>query len=96
VTAALDEARQRLDDFDASEESVLRATTDVGFRSARFTALSDRLTGLSIGVAEKRSAIQDTDFAEYLVKLKEQEAVYQSSLQITARLSQISLSNFLR
>jgi flagellar hook-associated protein 3 FlgL len=95
VSAAVEEARQRLGDLDRGEDAVLKALSDAGAVSTRLDALDSRLADVEVDVESRRSRIQDTDLATTLSDLQANEAVYQSSLLVTARLSRISLANYL-
>lgn len=95
VSAALDQARLRLEDLDRAEESVLRTLADAGSRSERLASVDQRLADLEVTVATRRSEIEDADLATLVSALQANETVYQSSLLVAARLGRISLSNFL-
>jgi flagellin-like hook-associated protein FlgL len=95
VAAALDEARAHLDDLDRGHEAILRTLADAGSASGRLGGLDQRVADLEVSVASRRSQVEDVDLATVLTDLQEHEALYQSSLLVTARLSRISLSNFL-
>lgn len=95
VAAALDRTRALLDEIDRGENAVVRVISEAGSASERLEGLGRRLADLDLAVTSRRSEIEDADLTSLLTELHENESVYQSSLLITARLSQISLSNFL-
>jgi flagellar hook-associated protein 3 FlgL len=95
VSAALDRARALLDEMDRGEDAVLRVISAAGAASGRLTGLDERLGDLEGVIASRRSEIEDADLTTLLTDLHENEAVYQSSLLVTARLSRLSLVNFL-
>jgi flagellar hook-associated protein 3 FlgL len=95
VAGASDRARALLDEIDRGENAVLRVISDAGSASERLEGLGRRLSDLDLAITSHRSEIEDADLTSLLTELHENESVYQSSLLITARLSQLSLSNFL-
>lgn len=95
IAGALDRTRALLDEIDRGENAVLRVISEAGSASERLEGLGRRLADLDLAITSRRSEIEDTDLTSLLTELHENESVYQSSLLITARLSQISLANFL-
>jgi flagellin-like hook-associated protein FlgL len=91
----LDEARDLLQDFDRGTESVLRALTETGAASERLFGLDGRMAEIEVSVAARRSEIEDADLPALIAEMQENEATYQSSLLVTARLGRLSLLDYL-
>lgn len=96
VSAAVDAARDRLSDLDTAQEGIQRALADSGAIASRLESTTSRHADYDILLSDRRSKIADVDLSEVLVKMKEQESVYQSALYVSSRLGQMSLMNFLR
>jgi flagellar hook-associated protein 3 FlgL len=58
--------------------------------------LKNRVEGLRIQHRESLSRIEDADLAESILELQRQDLSYQAALQVSARVIQTSLQNFLR
>ncbi|WP_210238528.1 flagellar hook-associated protein FlgL [Pseudalkalibacillus caeni] len=81
---------------EASVDQVLNAWTSLGARQERMEAASSRLKDANTNLQSLQSKTEDADIAEAVMKLKQEEAVYQASLSATARIIQPSLMDFLR
>lgn len=57
--------------------------------------LQTRTTNLQTSVQQATSQIQQTDMASVIVKLQQDQTLYQAGLQIAAGLNKLSLSNFI-
>lgn len=77
-------------------EGVLNVLADLGTRQQRLSLSRARLEKVQIGLREFLSRTEDADLAEVIVRLKEQEVVYQASLQTSARLTRANLFDFWR
>jgi flagellar hook-associated protein 3 FlgL len=95
VTAAMDHARVLLGELDTAQEGIQRSLADSGSVASRLEATTSRLEDFDILLSDRRSKIADVDLSDVLVRMKEQEAVYQSALYVSSRLGQLSLLNFL-
>ena len=86
---------QLLSEVDGSHDAVLDGLRELGFRSSSLDALNNRVEGLEISRTESLSQLQDTDLAETILELQRQDYAYQAALQVSARVIQSSLQNFL-
>jgi flagellar hook-associated protein 3 FlgL len=57
--------------------------------------LSNRVANLEMSRQESLSALQDTDFAQAVLDLQQQDLAYQAALQIGSRVLQTTLQNYL-
>lgn len=87
---------ESLKDVDESHESILTALRDLGFRSQNVDLLSNRVTGIGFETEASISQLRDTDFIEAITDFNQQDTLYQASLQVSARVVQVSLLNYLR
>lgn len=83
-------------EVDGAHASVLDGMRELGFRSSSMDVLKNRVEGLRISQSESLSRIQDTDLAEAILQLQRQDLSYQTALQVSSRVIQTSLQNFLR
>lgn len=79
----------RLDSFRA-------AHAEAGTRHARILQAQEANMTQSVSLEARRAEIEDVDLAQVILDMKLQEAAYQSSLAVTARVLQPSLMEFLR
>lgn len=91
-----DRVAQMLPAVDQAHEAVLDGLRELGFRSASMDMLQNRVEGLRVARTESLSLVRDTDIAEAILELQRQDLSYQAALQVSARVVQTSLQNFLR
>lgn len=82
--------------IDDNLNNVLRVRADVGARSNRLELTINRLESDSANFTKLMSENEDVDMAETIMKLKNEENVYKSSLAGGARIIQPSLIDFLK
>ena len=85
-----------LDEIEAMLDRVVVPQTLVGTRLAWVGLLNEGLQGESLGLAQDLSHIESLDIVEAATHLQQLQTAYESSLASAARLSQISLLDFLR
>ena len=85
-----------LTEIDNAHDAVLDGLRELGFRSSSMDALKNRVEGLRVSRAESLSLVEDTDIAEAILQLQQQDLSYQAALQVSARVVQTSLQGFLR
>ena len=83
----------KLDDI---YDQMLGVRADIGARINRTELVINRTDELNVNMTDLLSKVEDADMAQVLVKLKIQENVYQSSLQIGAKIITPTLMDFLR
>lgn len=84
-----------LSEVDSAHDAVLDGLRELGFRSSSMQVLANRVSGLELGREASLSELRDTDLAESLLALQQQDLSYRAALQIGARVIQTSLQNFL-
>ena len=82
--------------MDAHIENVLSARSEVGARQNRIDMTLNRLEGDELSYTKVLSDTEDADLAEVIIRLKEQENVYNATLSTGARIIQPTLVDFLR
>ncbi|TWT04474.1 flagellar hook-associated protein 3 [Planococcus sp. CPCC 101016] len=82
--------------IDGGIERLLTVSAENGGRQNRLEAVENRLLDSNLELKSMLSKLQDTDYAEAIIKLKSEESVYQASLAATSKIIQPSLMDFLR
>jgi flagellar hook-associated protein 3 FlgL len=77
-------------------DRVNSALADIGVRGARLDSIKERHEDDRLRLTTQLSAVEDVDIVDALIKSKEQEASYQASLQVAAKIIPPSLMDFLR
>lgn len=85
-----------LGQIDAATTRVQTVQVRLGSRSAQLTDLRASAAASDQELTSAISDIEDVDLAEATIRLKSREVAYQASLQVTARVIQLSLMDFLR
>jgi flagellar hook-associated protein 3 FlgL len=84
-----------LDSLDGRMKSMVAVIADVGSRHARIEkAAAAHLTN-TVALETQRSGIEDVDMAEVIMELQMQEIAYQAALNVTAKVLQPTLMDFL-
>jgi hypothetical protein len=81
--------------IDERTTAMLSAQGAVGARQAQIERAQEVAVNKSVSLETRRAAVEDVDTVEVLVQLRAQELVYQSSLQVTSRVLQPTLLDFL-
>lgn len=82
--------------FDTHIETLLSARSEIGAKVNRIDMTMNRLEGSEASYTKVLSDTEDADTAEVIIKLKEQENLYNATLAAGARIIQPSLVDFLR
>lgn len=82
--------------IDAAFETVLRWRSEIGARMSRLELTEARYEQDLINLRGLLSDKEDIDYAESIMRLKQEESLYQAALAATARIIQPSLIDFLR
>lgn len=85
-----------LNSLDAASNRVQGVQVELGSRLNQIEDLRNAATGLDNELTSFVSSLEDIDYAEASIALKSQEASYQAALQVTAKIIQPSLLDFLR
>lgn len=92
-TVAIDQA---LGGLDEAFNSLLRWRSEVGARMNRLELTQARYEGDVINARALLSEKEDVDYAEAIMRLKQEESVYRAALATSARIIQPTLIDFLR
>jgi flagellar hook-associated protein 3 FlgL len=85
-----------LNDIDSRLYSVINARAEVGTRHAQILKAQETNLDEAVSLEARRSGIEDPDIGKVVLDLKMQEVAYQAALQVTARVLQPTLMDFLR
>jgi flagellar hook-associated protein 3 FlgL len=91
-----DEIGSHLNDIDARLNTVVKARAEVGTRHAQILKAQETNLDEAVSLEARRSGIEDPDIGKVVLDLKMQEVAYQAALQVTARVLQPTLMDFLR
>jgi len=95
-TGNQDAARSELDNLKSRLVKVNEARSTIGAKINRIDLISTRLTDLELNLTDMQAKTEDADMAETILKVKQDESVYQASLATGARIIQTSLLDYLR
>lgn len=85
----------RIPQLQAAQQGVLDVQATVGARQGHLSGASERLEGMKLMLTDMLSRVEDADMAETIVRLTEQETVYQAVLEASASAIPPSLWSFL-
>lgn len=85
-----------IDTLDKTNDSVLELRSEMGAKVNRMDMNKDRLDTLKLNYQKLLSNVQDIDFADTVMKLKQEEAVQQAALSTGARIIQPTLVDYLK
>jgi flagellar hook-associated protein 3 FlgL len=86
----------RLAEIDDRRTAMLGVQGSVGTRQSQIERAKEAAVQNSVSLESRRTAVEDVDSIEVLVRLQAQELVYRSALAVHARVQQRSLLDFLR
>lgn len=86
----------RIGELDDRLSAVLGTHGAVGSRQSQIERARDATVGASVDLETRRTEIEDVDALDVLVKLQSAQLVYQTAMQVTARVQQTSLMEFIR
>ncbi|RKY37742.1 MAG: flagellar hook-associated protein 3 [Candidatus Omnitrophota bacterium] len=95
ATFEASEVETCLDNLNTSLERVINENSNTGTKICRLDFIDHRLGLEILQDTEKLSDLQDTDYAEILIKYQAQENIYQIALNMGARLIQNTLLNYI-
>jgi len=90
-----DVIRQKLEDLDNDMSTLLEAQSTLGGLIERLDITEQIHKDDKINLTDSKSKVQDVDFAKAISDLKFQETALKASLQVSARIIQPSLMNFM-
>ncbi|HET9655446.1 MAG TPA: flagellar hook-associated protein FlgL [Kineosporiaceae bacterium] len=85
-----------LDSLDAALSNVQQSLGDVGARQARVDSVRSLVDSARLDLTSKISDTEDVDLPETIMNLQAQQVAYQSALGAAAKITQVSLADFLK
>jgi flagellar hook-associated protein 3 FlgL len=85
-----------MDRFDIGADRISKMWAEIGARTNRFELVENRILDQQVSIKELRGKVADVDMADAIMQLKIQENVLQAALSTGARISQLSLIDFIR
>jgi flagellar hook-associated protein 3 FlgL len=85
-----------LTDLDASINQLLGAAADVGTRGTRMETAADVNSSQQLSLKAQLSATEDVDLPKTIMEMQMQQTGYQSALQVTSKILQPTLMDYLR
>ncbi|ANS77296.1 flagellar hook protein [Paenibacillus yonginensis] len=85
-----------LDKIDQSADRLMLSWAEVGARMNRFEIMQSRIEDDQVNTKSMRADVADVDMPSAITELKTNETVLQAALSTGARISQMSLLDFLR
>ncbi len=85
-----------LSKIDVAADRVSLNLAEIGARTNRFELVENRILDEQVGLKQLRSKTADVDMADAIIQLQLKENVLQASLATGARISQVSLIDFIR
>ncbi|MCO7176435.1 flagellar hook-associated protein FlgL [Sporolactobacillus kofuensis] len=95
-TATGQDISDYLGKLDTHLDEVSSAQADLGAKTNRIDMVKNRLDEQKTVATQVMSSNEDADYAETIVKLNEQQNVYNASLSVGAKIIQTSLVDFLK
>ncbi|MEW6573310.1 MAG: flagellar hook-associated protein FlgL [Bacillota bacterium] len=86
----------RLDEISQNIDNILATLAEVGARVNRLEMSKDRMEVLDFDLTNLLSKVEDTDMAEAVIKVRNQEYGYQATLAVAAGILQPSLVDFMK
>jgi len=85
-----------MDRFDIAADRISNMWAEIGARTNRFELMENRILDQQVSLKELRGKVADVDMPDAIMQLKIQENVLQAALSTGARISQLSLIDFIR
>ncbi len=85
-----------MDRFDIGADRIAKAWAEIGARTNRFELVENRILDEQATLEELRGKVSGVDMADAIMQLKIQENILQAALSTGARISQLSLIDFIR
>jgi flagellar hook-associated protein 3 FlgL len=86
----------RLGQIETARNQIGDVISEQGSAAAGLDAIQARLETLELNSTVRRSELESTDYAEAIVRLKEQQTTFEATLAVTSRLLQPTLLDFIR
>ena len=86
----------RMTDIDSARASVLGAMGEQSVALESLETTQNRLRDMQVNLQSRASDLQDTDYAEAIARLGQEQGLYESALAVISRLFGTSLLDYLR
>jgi flagellar hook-associated protein 3 FlgL len=86
----------RIGQLEAARDAIGETISEQGSATASLEAVQSRLQSLELTATIRRGDLESTDYTEAIVKLKEQQTVFEATLAVTSKLLQPTLLDFIR
>lgn len=87
--------RQQLDQLKGASDTLDNEIADTGAKANRLDMKGSILSDLTLNLKGWLSNVEETDLAEMVTQLNQKQVAYQAALMSSAKISQISILNFL-
>ena len=87
--------QQQADILQGTEDSLETQLADVGIRQNRLTDKQNLLAQWSANIQDQISNLENVDYNKAILELQQKQTAYEIALQSAAKISQLSLLNFL-
>lgn len=85
-----------LNNISTAIEHISLNLAETGARMNRFELIENRIEDEKLSLTKLRSSVADVDMAEAIIQMQLQQNVLQASLSVGARISQMSMIDFIR
>jgi flagellar hook-associated protein 3 FlgL len=87
--------QQQADVLQGVEDSLNGQLADIGVRQSRLEGQQEILDNLNKDIQDRLSDIENVDYNKVILELQEQQTAYEVALEAAAKISQLSLLNYL-
>lgn len=95
ASGAVTSARNELDNLNNAHNSVVNSIAKAGSVSNMLELTANRITDTKLSLNEALATTESADIAELVLRLKEQENIFQATLASSSLILRISILNFL-
>ena len=88
--------RAELGKIDDAQEQVMAGRAEIGARMNRLTSASSVNDDMKLSITQVVAGLQDVDYAQVISDLTKQENAFQTAVAASAKISQVSLLDYLR
>jgi flagellar hook-associated protein 3 FlgL len=89
-------AQAQLPNLDKAMSQILDGRAEIGARINRLTSASSVNADMEVSLKTVTSSLQDADFIQVISDLTKQQTAYQTAVAASAKISQISLLDYMR
>lgn len=88
--------RAELGNIDDAQAQVMAGRAEIGARMNRLTSASSVNDDMKLSITQVTAGLQDVDYAQVISDLTKQENAFQTAVAASAKISQVSLLDYLR